>query len=100
MITLNDIEILESGTDDELEYFTALQRAINSGSAWSLQGSYGRSMVSAIESGNCMLGLTPARDYYNNRIPSRTEVQEGTKGSRSFVVDHCGEDWAIALEAV
>lgn len=100
MITLNDVNNIENGASTEIDYFLSIQRAINSGSAWSLQGSYGRAMMEAIESGNCMLGPTPARDYWGNRIPSRTEVQEGTKGSRSFVVDHCGEDWAVSMEAV
>jgi hypothetical protein len=80
--------------DNEIEYYTELQKAINSGSAWSLQGSYGRAMMAAIESGNCMLGTSRARDYWGNPIPSRDDVQPGTKGSYDFVADHMGPEWA------
>ena len=89
------IAIIENpDLDNEIEYFTELQRAINSGVAWSFQGSYGRAMMDAIESGNCMLGKQPARDYWGNRIPSRDEVQAGTKGSFDFVARRFGQEWA------
>lgn len=51
-------------------------------------------MMDAIKAGACMLGKAPARDYYGNRIPSRDEVQEGTKGSYQFVSRANGEEWA------
>jgi hypothetical protein len=95
MLTLNDIEAIEC--DEELTdegYYLSIQRAINSGSAWSFQGSYGRAMMDAIQSGCCMLGPRDARDYYGNHIPSRSQVQEGTKGSFEFVADTMGEEWA------
>jgi hypothetical protein len=41
-----------------------------------------------------MLGTNSAQDYYGNRIPSRTEVQQGTKGSYDFVLAAMGEEWA------
>lgn len=95
----HDINVLEGDEDsDEMEQAMSLQRAINSGFAWSFQGSYGRTMMAAIEAGRCMLGTSPARDYYGNYIPSRSQVQEGTKGSRQFVVDRMGEEWAVMLE--
>lgn len=96
---LNDINVLEC--DDEAsaeDEAISIQRAINSG-MWALQGSYGRAMMGAIEAGSAMLGPNPARDYWGNRIPSRSEVQEGTKGSRQFVVERMGEPWALMLEA-
>ena len=99
-MTLSQILKFEGEVDcDELEYYANMQQLINSGSAWSFQGSYGRTMMEALESGRCMLGEQPARDYYGNRIPSRHEVQEGTKGSRQYVVEACGEDWAQHMEA-
>lgn len=101
MLALNDIDTIESGDDvSELEYFLAIQRAINSGSAWSFQGSYGRTMMEAIRAGYCMLGRKDARDYWGNHIPSRTQVQEGTKGSYQFVVEAMGEEWAEQMAAV
>ncbi len=94
MLTLNDINTIECDEEaTEEQYFLAIQRVINSGS-WALQGSYGRNMMNAIESGYCMLGKSRARDYYGNTIPSRDDVQEGTKGSYDYVVDAMGEEWA------
>lgn len=80
------------------DYYLGLQRAINGG-LWSLQGSYGRSMMGAIESGMCMLGTERARDYWGNFIPARTDVQEGTKGSAGFVRERMGDEWLAKLEA-
>jgi hypothetical protein len=57
-----------------------LQDLIDAG-AWGLEGSIGRAMMAAIEAGACVLGDEPAHDYWGNRIPSRHEVQSGTKGS-------------------
>lgn len=93
-----DVLVIEGEDVSQEDYFVSLQRAINSG-MWSLQGSYGRAMMGAIEDGRCMLGTVPARDAYGSRIPARSEVQEGTKGSRGFVVEKCGEEWASMLEA-
>lgn len=96
--SLNDVNVLECDEDaSEENEALSIQRAINSG-MWSLQGSYGRAMMGAIEAGSAMLGPYPARDYWGNRIPSRSEVKEGTKGSRQFVVEHMGEPWALMLE--
>ena len=94
MLTLNDINIIECDEEaTEEEYFMAIQRTINSG-MWGLQGSYGRTMMEAIESGRCMLGKSRARDYYGNTIPGRDDVQEGTKGSYDYVADAMGSEWA------
>jgi hypothetical protein len=81
------------------EYYFAIQKAINGG-AWSMQGSYGRAMMEAITSGHCMLGRDQCRDYYGNTIPSRDDVQQGTKGSYNYVIKHNGLKWAdLMLEA-
>ena len=99
MLTLNDINTIESDEDvSELDYYLVVQRVINNG-MWSLQGSYGRTMMDAIKAGYCMLGTEAARDYYGNGIPSRNDVQPGTKGSYDFVVDTMGAEWANAMEA-
>ena len=100
MLTLNDINNIE--TDDEVsqdDYFQSIQNAINSG-AWGLQGSYGRAMMDAIESGMCMLGRGSATDYYGNTIPSRKQVQAGTKGSYEYVASHQGTEWADFISMV
>lgn len=89
MSLIDTVRMLEEGTDNEIEYYAGLQRMINA-AQWSLQGSFGRTMMDAIESGKCMLGPNPAFDAYSNRIPSRTEVKNGTKGSRLFVTRQSG----------
>lgn len=85
--------------ESEFDYYAAMQRQINAGQ-WSLQGSHGRAMMDAIEGGHCILGKAAAHDYWGNRIPARGEVVEGTKGSRGFVVEAMGEDWAAKMEAL
>jgi len=100
MFNLNDIHNIEE--DDEVtreDYCMSIQVAINS-NMWSLQGSYGHTMMEHIQGGLCMLGLTGTHDAYGNYIPSRFEVLEGTKGSRSFVIKREGEDWADMMESV
>lgn len=98
MFALNDINTIESDDDvSELDYFRSIQRAINAG-MWGLQGSYGRSMMDAINSGRCLLGTSRAKDYYGNVIPSRDDVKQGTKGSIGFVEDRMGGDWLYEME--
>lgn len=99
MLTLNDINTIECDDEEttEMDYYLSIQRAINSG-MWGLQGSYGRAMMGAIKSGRCMLGTKPARDYYGNDIPSRNDVRPGSKGSKDFVIDAMGAEWANEME--
>lgn len=100
MITLNDIDNIESNEDvSELEYYQSIQRAINQG-MWSMQGSYGRTMMDAIQSGCCLLGLKDARDYWGNHIPSRLQVVDGTVGSWEFVKNRMGVEWATTMAGV
>lgn len=97
-MNLHTIEVLEGEIEvDEMDYYTEMQRAINDGVAWKFQGSYGRSMMEAIRSGYCMLGHTRSSDYYGNVIPSRDDVEEGTKGSYEYVIKMMGEDWADVM---
>lgn len=93
-LSLQDINTIEDGAEKPIDFYAAVQRAINSGTAWSLQGFYGRVMMEAIQNGYCMLGFHGASDYYGNRIPSRNEVQDGTLGSYDYVAERQGEDWA------
>ncbi len=66
------------------EYVENMQELINSGTAWKLEGSVGRSAMALIEGGECMLGEEGHRDYWGNYVPSRHEVQAGTKGSSEY----------------
>lgn len=96
-LSISQVEAIEGGECD-LDYFLALQQAINDLTPWKFQGSYGRSMMGAIESGCCMLGKESTSDYWGNYIPSRDEVQAGTKGSREYVAENRGEQWANLME--
>ena len=97
---LKDIQTIEEDEDaSPFEVAAALQRAINSG-LWSLQGSYGRVMMDAIKCGHCLLGRVDCRDAYGNHIPSRDQVQEGTKGSYDFVVERMGKSWADKMREI
>jgi hypothetical protein len=100
MIGLQDIENIEGEAETAEDYYTSIQRAINSLEAWKFQGSYGRAMMDAIEDGRVMLGRHDTRDYWGNHIPSREQVDDGTKGSRLFVAEKFGEDWAELIAAV
>jgi hypothetical protein len=98
MFDLNDVNVIESDDEvSEMDYFLSIQRAINSG-MWGLQGSYGRTMMDAINSGRCLLGPNAARDAYGSVIPSRDDVKEGTKGSIGFVEAEMGGEWLFEME--
>ena len=98
--TLKDVNTIETDASvDEVDYYTSIQRAINSG-MWSMQGSYGRAMMDAINDGKCLLGLKDAKDYWGNTIPSRLHVKDGTKGSWDYVKEHSGMVWANNMAGV
>lgn len=78
-VTALDFE--EVAAEEEIR---ALQTLINGG-VWGLQGHTGRAMMDAVEAGVCALGHDSATDYWGNRIPSRYEVEPGTKGSAEYV---------------
>lgn len=78
-------------TEDEVDEDTALeglQQLIDSGMAWRLEGSVGRSAMRAIEDGMVVLGRTGHRDYYGSYVPSRYEVKPGTIGSPEYAHAH------------
>lgn len=61
--------------------FADLQSKIDSGLVWKLEGSYGRAAMDALKSGACMLPKVAHRDAYGNRVPSRTDLKDGTTGT-------------------
>lgn len=58
-----------------------------------LEGSVGRAAMDMIEGGLCILGEEGHRDYWGNYVPSRTEVQPGTKGSIEYARNLQPERW-------
>lgn len=91
---IDAIIAFESGDLSEQEEAKFLQRIINDGSVWGLQGAYGRTAMEAIEKGLCLLGNQGFKDYYGNYVPSRNEAKEGTKGTVSYSVARQGQAWA------
>ena len=81
----------EMSPEDEYKF---LQKIINDGSVWGLQGTYGRHAMDAIEKGSCILGMQSFKDYYGNHVPSRNEVKEGSKGTVSYCASLQGQAWA------
>ena len=77
-----------------------IQTLINTGLAWKLEGHVGRTCMAAIENGDVMLAPEAHTDYYGTRVPSRSEVRPGTKGSRDFVLDAHDEDYVVELETL
>jgi len=73
---------------DEEEIIVGYQGLIDNGMAWKLEGHVGRTAMSLIEAGKCTLGPVGHRDYWGNYVPSKTEVEPGTKGSPEFVAAH------------
>jgi hypothetical protein len=68
--------------------------------AWRLEGAYGRAAMDAIKAGRCLLGHVPHTDFYGNRVPSRSEVKPGTKGSLLYVAERHGDDYAAKIGEV
>jgi len=73
----------EDSTEDEVA--ECYQDLIDSGQAWQMEGHVGRTAMGLIEAGVCTLGEIGHRDYWGNYIPSRHEVEPGTKGSIEYV---------------
>lgn len=99
MIDLETVLAVEGEAESEEAHYAAIQKMVNAGQ-WSFQGSFGRTMMVAIESGYVMLGEKGARDYWGNYIPSRSQVKAGTKGSYEFVAEAMGVEWADMMKAV
>lgn len=99
MFTVHDVENIEINDCDEEEYYRSIQRAINDG-MWNMQGSYGRTMMEAIECGYCLLGKKAFTDYYGNIIPSRFQVISHSKGGIEYVKKMMGIDWYKMMEEI
>lgn len=67
--------------------YAELQKMIDTGMAWHMEGSYGRVAMDALRSGACMLPTSSRRDAYGNTIPSRYQVAEGSTGSYKNTVN-------------
>jgi hypothetical protein len=87
---MNPILDFENATDHETAV-KAMQRAINNGTVWHMQGSMGRAAMDMIRAGDCVLGTKAHRDYWGNIVPSRFDVKPGTVGSLEYQKKVCRE---------
>lgn len=97
MPRINDLALITYAADadtDEQEYSRAMQRTINDGSIWRMEGSAGRQAMAAIENGACLCAHVGCRDYWGNYVPARSDLKPGTKGTYDYVVERSGKEWA------
>jgi len=91
----NETLTIEKISELQKQYgLTTWQERINSGTAWHLEGWYGRRAMEMLESGACVLPEVPRKDYWGNIVPSRTTVKEGTTGS----LENCQTFWQNVLD--
>lgn len=95
---LDAIMQLEEGEGTQEDQIAAMQKLIDSGEVWSLQGSMGRAAMDMLKSGMCVLGENSHTDYYGNKIPSRTEVRSGELGSVEYANSRRAEVGMAAVE--
>ena len=75
---------------EDADELAGLQELVDTGAAWRLEGSIGRAAMDAIEAGQIALGPAGHHDYWGNYVPSRFEVEPGTKGSVEYVAERGG----------
>ncbi len=85
MVRVADLTAIYREDATEQEQIDAYQALIDNGQAWRLEGHVGRTAMGLIESGVCTLGVVGHHDTYGNYVPSRDEVEAGSKGSPEFV---------------
>jgi len=88
------LSLAEIATLQDQYGLTEMQERINSGLCWHLEGHYGRTAMSAIEDGACMLPEVPRRDAYGTLVPARTNLKEGTKGT----LEHSQNFWQKVID--
>ena len=70
--------------------YTEMQKSINSGQCWLMEGSMGRGAMGLLEAGVCMLPKQVRIDYYGSKVPSREQLKNGSKGT----FGNCQEFWS------
>jgi hypothetical protein len=71
--------------------YSELQKLITTGIAWKMEGTIGRTAMSALQSGACMLPKESFYDTYGNKVPSRDELKEGSTGTYQNTVKFYSE---------
>lgn len=65
-----------------------MQKMIDSGLVWKLEGAMGRAAMDALRMGMCVLPPEVQSDYYGSPIPSYPLVAEGSPGSVGLAEDY------------
>ena len=58
-----------------------LQKMIESGEVWKMEGSYSRDAIDNLHSGACFLPEESYTDYYGNKVPSRNDITRWSTGT-------------------
>jgi hypothetical protein len=88
---MNEIT-LERITELQKEYgLTKAQELLNSGQIWGFEGSVGRATDDMLEAGILILPEKETKDYYGTKIPPRTVLKDGTKGTLGLAQEFWGE---------
>lgn len=77
-----------------------IQKMINSGLVWKLEGGFGIETTILLQEGKVMLGKKQTKDAYGNTIPSRNDLLKGSIGTKKFVEQKMGKKYADKLSKV
>lgn len=86
-----DMAALWDEATTEEDFLDTYQHLVNTGQAWRLEGHVGRTAATLIETGELALGPEAVKDYWGNTVPSRFDVESGTKGSVEYVLARGGQ---------
>jgi len=79
---VDDIMDYETGEMSEAQLKKFFQKLVDTGQAWKLQGSYGRTASAMLNAGFIKFPKKKTYDYYGNPIPMRKKVQTKLKGGK------------------
>lgn len=82
------LDVYNKAHELALEHEPELQSLIDSGTAWRLEGSYGRAAMESLESGVGVLPDTSHSDYYDNKVPAYHELSAGSKGTPELTIKY------------
>jgi hypothetical protein len=93
--------IVASGmTSSDAREYRGIQKLINSGRGWSMEGAVGWAISAALHGGYVLLAREIGRDYYGNLILTRQDQIPGKPGSYSYVKKCHGERWANSMRRI
>ena len=70
-----------------------VQRSLNSGICWQIEGAAGREAMAYIKAGYCVLGPVATSRPYLDPVGSRTDVVRGTLGSLEYARERQPDFW-------